>query len=136
MALVIKITLWLLFVLAARHEPYEYVPPAEAYISDTEFEPKQMHVTFYIAQEGAKNAMGKRARLGTIAANQHIGETAALYSMDKEFICFMEVEDCGSADWLVNDTCIDIYISDISQMKYWVDAYGTEMYVQFIDSKG
>lgn len=115
----------------------DYVPSADEYVSPHEYEPQLMHITWYLNPNGNKTASGKPTYLGSCASNkEHLGDMVALYDKEKNFICYLEVNDTGSAEGLQNGTSIDIFVETEEQMWAWVKAYGTEMYVQFIDSEG
>lgn len=116
---------------------YNYVPPADQYQTPHDFEPQLMHITWYLNPNGNKTANGKPTFLGSCASNrEHLGDMVALYDKDKNFICYLEVNDTGSAKSLKNGTSIDIFVESEDQMWAWVNAYGEYMYVQFIESDG
>lgn len=115
---------------------YDYVPPVEEYVSETEWDIPLLRVTCYLPT-GYKTASGQPTHLGGCAGRREdIGKIAAVYTIDKEFVGYFEINDCGSNPMLQNGYAIDIFRDNRDQAWDWVDTYGEYMYVDIIESEG
>jgi hypothetical protein len=65
-----------------------------------------------------------------------MGDIAILYSLEGYYIGTYEVNDTGSAQWLKDGTCIDIYVENLEQMYRMAEEFGTEYYIQWIEAEG
>ena len=85
---------------------------------------------------GHPTASGVYPYEGIIASNRaHLGQIAALYSIDMGFIGYFECRDTGGHIGLKNGTRIDVYRENRARLKEWVNKYGDYVYIQWIDAK-
>ena len=85
---------------------------------------------------GNKTAGGVYPYEGIIATNkEHLGQTAALYTEDMEFIGYFESLDTGGHEGLKNGTRIDVYRKNMKRAKKWIKKYGDYVYIEWIDDK-
>lgn len=86
---------------------------------------------------GNKTASGTVPREGIIAANkERIGQLAALYTEDMEFIGYFECKDTGGHKDIKKGTRIDVFRASEKNYKQWVKEYGDYVYIQWIESEG
>ena len=86
---------------------------------------------------GNPTASGVYPYEGIIAANkERLGQTAALYTEDMEFIGYFECKDVGGHKGLKNGTRIDVYRDTEASYRKWVKDYGDYVYIQWIESEG
>lgn len=86
---------------------------------------------------GNKTAGGVYPYEGIIATNrEHLGQTAALYTEDMEFIGYFESLDTGGHSELKNGTRIDVYRKNMKRAKKWIKKYGDYVYIEWIDEEG
>jgi 3D (Asp-Asp-Asp) domain-containing protein len=86
---------------------------------------------------GNPTASGVYPYEGIIASNkEHLGQIAALYTEDMEFIGYFESKDTGGHKALKNGTRIDVYRDSEASYKKWVKDYGDYVYIQWIESEG
>lgn len=100
------------------------------------FNAYRVRATVYLPT-GNKTASGVYPYEGIIAANkEHLGQIAALYTEDMEFIGYFECKDTGGHKGLKNGTRIDVYRESEASYKAWVKKYGDYVYIQWIDGIG
>lgn len=86
---------------------------------------------------GNKTASGCYPYEGIIAANkERLGQVAALYTEDMEFIGYFECKDVGGHKGLKNGTRIDVYRDNMDGVNEWANNYGDYVYIKWIDGKG
>ena len=107
-----------------------YIPDA---ITTEELE--LIRATCYLPT-GNRTASGVYPYEGIIASNRaHLGQVAALYSIDMEFIGYFECRDTGGHIGLKNGTRIDVYRDNRARLKEWVNTYGDYVYIKWIDAE-
>ena len=115
---------------------YNYVPSVEEYVSPHELWPVEMRVTCYLPT-GNRTASGVYPFVGCCASNrEHLGDVAAVYTLDMEFIGYFECVDTGGAQTLKNGTSLDIYCENMTQARDWINTYGDYCLVHFIKADG
>ena len=131
------IQLIILLAMLVRYEQNKYVPPASEYVSPKEELTQPIHVTWYVNPNGNRTASGGTTHIGSCASNkEHMGDIAILYSLEGYYIGTYEVNDTGSAQWLKDGTCIDIYVENLEQMYRMAEEFGTEYYIQWVKADG
>lgn len=116
--------------VSVNHLHTYYIPDA---ITTEELE--LIRATCYLPT-GHPTASGVYPYEGVIASNRaHLGQIAALYSIDMEFIGYFECRDTGGHIGLKNGTRIDVYRDNRARLKEWVSTYGDYVYIKWIDAK-
>lgn len=83
---------------------------------------------------GNPTASGVYPYEGIIASNrEHLGQRAALYTEDMEFIGYFECKDTGGHKGLKNGTRIDVYRDNEESYRQWVKDYGDYVFIQWIE---
>lgn len=101
---------------------------------DTELQ--KVRCTCYLPT-GNKTASGIYPYEGIVASNKdHLGQVAALYTEDMEFIGYFECKDTGGHKGIKNGTRIDVYRENRQRLNDWIKTYGDYVYIQWIDGKG
>lgn len=86
---------------------------------------------------GNRTADGSWPYEGICASNNaHMGQVAAVYTQDMEFIGYFECRDTGSHAGLQNGSRIDIFRNDMDGVKEWQKTVGDYVIVQWIEGEG
>lgn len=73
---------------------------------------------------------------GVIATNdEHLGQTAALYTEDGKFIGYFESMDTGGHKDLKNGTRIDVYRKNMKRALKWVKKYGDYVLIEWVEDE-
>lgn len=112
------------------------VPPVVEKWEESQPVLNKIRCTCYIPT-GNRTASGVYPYEGIIASNrEHLGEMAALYTLDREFIGYFECRDTGGAESLRNGTSIDVYRDNLDRAYEWVGEYGDYVLIQWIGGDG
>lgn len=106
--------------------------------ADTAYvEPVKMRVTCYLPT-GNPTASGVMPFVGGCAAKREwMGGVAVLYTMDGEFVAYMDINDTGGHERIKNGSCIDVFVPDMEAAREWIATYGDYMMVQILpEAKG
>lgn len=118
-------------------EQNKYVPPVSEYVSPHEDMREPIHATWYVNPNKKRTANGSRTFIGSCAASRdHLGDVAALYSIEGYFIGYLDCNDTGGAEGIKNGTVIDIYADSLEQINRTAEEWGTEFYVIWIEAEG
>ena len=100
-------------------------------------EPVKMRVTCY-APTGNPTASGVMPFEGGCAAKRDwIGGVAVVYDLEMNFICTLQINDCGGHERLKSGQSIDVYRESLDRCYDWVAEYGDYLMVQIIpEAKG
>lgn len=130
------IQLIILLAMLVRYEQNKYVPPASEYVSPHEWQAEEVKFTYYI-WTGNKTASGVYPIIGMCASNrEHLGDIAALYDKDKDFIGYFEATDTGGTEGLKKGYVIDVFAYDMETVYKFAEEYGTEGYVLWVKGEG
>ena len=132
--LAILIALALTFIQPAEEE---FVPTVEEYVSPHGYLWEPIHVTWYVNPSHNKTANGGNTFIGSCAASpDHIGDVAALYSIEGYFIGYLDCNDTGGAKGIKNGTVLDVYADSEEEIHRAASEWGTEFYVVWIKAQG
>lgn len=99
---------------------------------------EKMYATAYCV--GHTTANGSKVHEGGCACSiDHIGEVAIVYTLDGEFIGYLECNDTGAEGGGVRaGNVIDVYKSDMEKCKEFMTLIGTEqkVWVKWIQGEG
>lgn len=119
------------------YEQNKYVPPVSEYVSPHEDMREPIKATWYVNPNGNKTANGSSTFIGSCASNrEHLGDVAALYSIEGYFIGYLDCNDCGGTEAIKAGNVIDIYAEDLDQIKRTAEEWGTEFYIVWIKAEG
>ena len=119
------------------YEKNKYVPPVSEYVSPNEDMREPIHATWYVNPNGNKTANGSSTFIGSCASSrEHLGDVAALYSIEGYFIGYLDCNDTGGAEGIKNGTVIDIYAEDLDQIKRTAEEWGTDFQIAWIKAEG
>lgn len=128
--------LLIILVLMVRQESNMYVPPASEYVSPHEWQAEEVKFTYYI-WTGHRTASGVYPVVGMCASNkEHLGDIAALYDKDKQFLGYFECTDTGGTEGLKKGYVIDVFAYDMETVYKLAEEYGTEGYVLWVKGEG
>lgn len=95
-------------------------------------EPVKMRVTCYLPT-GNPTASGVMPFVGGCAAKREwMGGVAVLYTMDGEFVAYMDINDTGGHERIRNGSSIDVFMPDMEAAREWIATYGDYMMVQIL----
>jgi hypothetical protein len=113
-----------------------YVPPASEYVTPHEWQAEEVKFTYYI-WTGNRTASGVYPIVGMCASNkEHLGDIAALYDKDKNFIGYFEATDTGGTEGHKKGYVIDVFAYDMETVYKFAEEYGTEGYVIWVKAEG
>lgn len=96
-----------------------------------------MRVTCYTAT-GNPTATGVMPFEGGCAAKRDwIGGVAVVYTIEGEFVAYLDINDTGGHERIKDGSSIDVYRDTLAGCYEWVERYGDYMLVQILpDAKG
>ncbi|MBO7695477.1 MAG: hypothetical protein J6T10_22860 [Methanobrevibacter sp.] len=95
-----------------------------------------LRCTLYLPT-GNKTYDGTVPYVGICASNkEHLGQVAALYTMDMQFIGNFECRDTGGNKDLVSGERIDIFCESRKGVEEWKNDYGDYVIVKWIKGVG
>ena len=100
-------------------------------------EPVKMRVTCYTAT-GNPTATGVMPFEGGCAAKRDwMGDVAVVYTLEGEFVAYLDINDTGGHGRIKDSSSIDVYRDTLAGCYEWVEKYGDYMLVQILpDAKG
>lgn len=101
------------------------------------YEVRKMRVTCY-APTGNPTASGVMPFEGGCAGRRDwIGGVAVLYDLDMNYICTLQINDCGGHQRLRSGQSIDVYRDSLARCYEWIAEHGDFLMVQVIpDAEG
>lgn len=104
---------------------------------DAFVEPVKMRVTCYTAT-GNPTATGVMPFEGGCAAKREwMGGVAVVYTLDGEFVTYLDINDTGGHKRIKDGSSIDVYRDTLSGCYDWIEKYGDYMLVQILpEAKG
>ena len=95
--------------------------------------PAKIRATVYLPT-GNPTASGVMPYEGIIATNrEHLGQRAALYTEDGQFIGYFLSADTGGHKGLKNGTRIDVFRKSEESYKEWVEKYGDYVLIEWVE---
>jgi len=96
----------------------------------------KMHTTAYCV--GHHTANGSAVHEGGCACSiDHIGDVAIVYTLDGEFLGYLECNDTGAEGGGVRaGNVLDVYRTDLERCQAWMDRTGGKVWVKWIHGNG